>query len=62
MTPISETSLIADLEHPEARYFRRDVLKPAHAARLVEWDTTNRTVQISPLGVRYVEEKLPLVA
>lgn len=55
-------ALVADLEHPRPAYFRRDVLRPSHTARLIEWDQAAGTVQISPLGIRYVEEHLPLVA
>ena len=55
-------ALVADIEHPQPAYFRRDVLRPSHIARLIEWDQAAGTVEISPLGIRYVEEHLPLVA
>lgn len=61
-SPVPVTTLVADIEHPQAGYFRRDVLRPAHADRLIEWDPAAGLVQISPLGIRYVEEHLPLVA
>lgn len=54
--------LLADIEHPQPAYFRRDVMRPAHADRLIEWDQVAGTVEISPLGVRYVEEHMSLVA
>lgn len=55
-------ALVADLEHPRPAYFRRDVLRPSHAARLIEWDQAAGTVEISPLGIRHVEDRLPLFA
>ena len=59
---VTVAALVADVEHPQPAYFRRDVLRPSHVARLIEWDQAAGTVEISPLGIRYVEEHLPLVA
>ena len=59
--PVPTSALVADIEHPQAGYFRRDVLRPAHGARLIEWDQAAGVVQISPLGIRYVEDHLALV-
>jgi hypothetical protein len=51
------------LEHSNASVYRRDTLKKLHQERLVEYDATARTVQISPTGIADVEEKLlPMVA
>jgi hypothetical protein len=36
--------------------YRRDVLRPAHRERLVEYDSAARTVEISPLGIAHVED------
>ncbi len=56
----AETDLVRWVEHSNASVFRRDVLKRAHRDRLLEYDAAARTAEISPLGVAYVEERLPL--
>lgn len=58
--PVPETDLRAWTDHSNLSVYRRDVLRPAHTARLLEYDDQARTAQISPRGARYVEEKLPL--
>jgi hypothetical protein len=59
--PVPETSLLSWLEKSKvASTFRRDVLRPAHKERLVEYDEMTRTVQLSPVGIAYVEDNLPL--
>jgi hypothetical protein len=60
--PVSEADLVNWTEHSKASVFRRDVIRRAHKARLVEYDGEARTVRLSPLGVEYVETKLPLIA
>lgn len=55
---VSEASLVADVEHPEASKYRRDVLVPAHKVRLIEYDAAGRRALITPKGVEYVETKL----
>ncbi len=57
---VSEATLVDWLEHSNPTVFRRDVLVPAHNARHVEYDRTAKTVRLSPLGAREVEQKLPL--
>lgn len=54
--PTSEIELVRSTEHSNASIFRRDILKKAHTARLIEYDTVTKLVKISPLGVRRVEE------
>jgi hypothetical protein len=39
----------------EYRYFKRDVLRPLHRARLVEYDEANDMVTLSPTGAAHVE-------
>jgi hypothetical protein len=46
------------VEHSNASVFRRDVLRPAHKARLIEYDEGSGDVTISPLGIEHVEEVL----
>ena len=60
---VDERDLASWIEHSNPSVYRRDVLRPAHCERLVEYDADARTVRISPLGVAYVEERLlPAVA
>lgn len=55
---VAEADLAEWIELSPAVY-RRDVLKPAHRARLLEYNEAARTVEISPLGTAHVEEHLP---
>jgi hypothetical protein len=56
--PVAEADLVSWVEHSNGSVFRRDVLRPAHKGRMVEYDADARTVQISPLGIAHVEEDL----
>lgn len=58
--PVSESDLFKWVEHSNPSVFRRDVLTKAHKAKLVEYDKAAKTVQLSPLGIKYVEEKVSL--
>jgi hypothetical protein len=55
---LSEAELIASLEHSNLSVYRRDVLRRAHADRLIEYNENTKTVKISPLGIRRVETKI----
>ncbi len=55
---VLETDLTSWVEHSNPSVYRRDVLRPAHRARLLEYDEDERTVTLSPVGVAYVEETL----
>ena len=55
---VSERDLVSWLEHTSASVYRRDVLRPAHRERLVEYDAATGTVHRSPLGVAWVEDEL----
>lgn len=57
---VAETELVDWLEHSNSSTFRRDVLKPAHRNRLIEYDARGRTVQISPKGILYVDQHINL--
>jgi hypothetical protein len=60
---VSERDLVSWLEHSNASVYRRDVLRPAHKARLIEYDEADGLVHLSPLGIACVEENLlPQVA
>lgn len=56
--PVEEADLVSWVEHSNASVYRRDVLRPAHRERYVEYDPVKRTVQLSPRGIAYVEETL----
>jgi hypothetical protein len=57
-TPVAEDVVCDWVEQPDLAVYRRDILRPAHKAKLVEYDPDSKTVVISPNGVAYVEEKL----
>lgn len=53
--PVVEGELVGWIEHSNASVFRRDVLRPAHKKKLLEYDTRSGAIHISPLGIDYVE-------
>jgi hypothetical protein len=55
---VAEADLLDWIEHSNASAYRRDVLRRAHKAKLLEYDDSAKTVMISPLGVKHVEEQL----
>jgi hypothetical protein len=55
---VAEADLVSWIEHSNASVYRRDVLRPAHRERLIEYDAAARNVQISPLGIAHVEDVL----
>lgn len=56
--PMTDTDIIDFIEHSNPSVFRRDVLRPAHKARLLEYDEGAGTVTLSPLGIEHVDELL----
>jgi hypothetical protein len=52
---VDEADLFRWLEHPGRPSFRKDVLKLLHRDRLIDYDTTTRTVRLLPPGVRAAE-------
>jgi hypothetical protein len=60
--PLEEAELIKSLEHSNPSVYRRDVLRRAHADRLIEYDASAKIVKISPLGIKRVETKILLKA
>ncbi|WP_248582022.1 hypothetical protein [Nocardioides sp. InS609-2] len=53
---VPEADLFRWLEHPSMASLRKDVLKPLHRARQIEYDTEKRTVRLLPPGVTSAEE------
>ncbi len=60
---VPESALVSSLEHSNASVYRRDILHKLHRARLIEYDASARTAEISPIGIADVEERLlPTIA
>lgn len=61
-TDVSAGVLIEDLfswvEYSDLSMFTRNVLKPLHKARLIEYDKDSEAVFLSPLGIKEVESKI----
>jgi hypothetical protein len=55
---VAETDLVSWVEHSNPSVYRRDILRKAHKARLLEYDQRLGVAQISPRGIEYVEETL----
>jgi hypothetical protein len=58
--PVAEAELFKWTEHSNASVFRRDVIRDLHRSRLIEYDEGSSLVHLSPTGIAYVEENLPL--
>jgi hypothetical protein len=52
---VSESELVRWLEHPSLSDLRKNVFKPLHTKRLVEYDETTRKIQLLPPGVAEAE-------
>ena len=55
---ITEKELVAAIEPSSAANYRRDVLRPAHRDRLLEYSQRAGTVIISPKGAKKVEDEI----
>lgn len=60
-TPVAESDLVKWVEPKHPGSYRKDVLRKLHADRMAEYNELTRQIHISPLGIAYVEEHLPLV-
>lgn len=56
--PLEEGTLVDYIEHSNPSVFRRDVLRKAHKDKLLEYDASKRMIEISPLGIKRVEEQI----
>lgn len=52
---VAETDLLRWLEHPSAPRLRREVLRPAHRAALIDYDEKIGTIRLLPPGVAAAE-------
>lgn len=46
------------IEHPNMSHFRRDVLRPLHKSKFIEYNEADEIVYLSPKGVTEVEKKI----
>ncbi len=53
---VSDSYLFQWTEHSNISIYRRDILRVAHKKKLIEYNSQNKTVEISPLGISYVED------
>lgn len=54
--PVMEDELHKWLEHSNKSVLRRDIIKPAHRAKLIEYDHVEKMISLSPTGRKYAEE------
>jgi len=59
-TPVRESELLDWVEHSNPSVYRKDILEKAHKERLLEYNSKDRTVQISPKGIQEVENTISL--
>ena len=57
---VRDLDLVSWVEHSNPSVYRREILRPAHRERLIEYDEAAHAVRISPRGIAYVEDNLPL--
>ena len=57
---VLDTELFRWVEHSTLTYFRRDVLRPCHKDKLIEYDQGKGKVVLSPLGLDHVEKNIKL--
>jgi hypothetical protein len=55
---VDESLLVRSIEPSNPSVYRRDVLWKCHKSRLLEYNPTNKTAELSPLGCRYVEDNV----
>lgn len=57
---VLERDLLSWVEHSNPSVYRGDILRRCHRDRLIEYNQEAGEVQLSPTGIAYVEENLPL--
>lgn len=55
---VDEAILVSWVEYSSVTMFRRRILEPLHAAKMIEYDTKLRRACINPRGVKLVEDRL----
>lgn len=59
--PIALSNLTKWLEHPNVSRFTRDIVRPAHKERLLEYSESSQLLRLLPPGVAYAEAKLATI-
>ncbi len=59
--PIDVREIVKSIDYSNITQFRKTVAKDTHKADLVHFDPDADTVEITPVGIRYVEENIDLV-
>jgi hypothetical protein len=55
---VDEAILVSWVEYSSVTMFRRRILEPLHATKMIEYDTKLRRACINPRGVKSVEDRL----
>lgn len=58
--PLRDDTLCEWTEYTNPGVYRIKLLKPLHAKKLIEYDINTGEVHLSPTGLRYVEQNIPL--
>ena len=58
--PVLEGDLVDWVEYSNPSASKDNILRPAHKAKLIEFDEITGLVHLSPTGIKYVEDKIPL--
>lgn len=57
---VNETDLFKWVEHSNLTVFKRDIMRPCHGEKLIEYNKGTGKISLSPIGLRYVERKIKL--
>ncbi|MFA6462011.1 MAG: hypothetical protein WCV90_07135 [Candidatus Woesearchaeota archaeon] len=58
--PVNEKNLLYWVEYSNPSFFRTKILIPLHEEKMIEYDNNSKYILISPKGIKFVEEKVPL--
>ncbi|TXK18448.1 hypothetical protein [Homoserinibacter sp. GY 40078] len=60
VTEATEAELVAWLEHKDVRTLRKNVLRPMHTTRLLDYDETTKVLRLLPPGIKEAETLINL--
>jgi len=58
--PVPVKDVIESIEYSNSSQFRNKIVKPAHKSDLLHYSAKLDTVELSPIGARYVEQNISL--
>lgn len=58
--PLRDDTLCEWTEYTNPAVYRTALLKPLHKKKIIEYDSNTGDVHLSPTGLRYVEDNIPL--